>query len=131
MDRIETVESDFTPGGGWHAAAQLWTRRSGFTGLFCANDEMAVGAMSYFRQAGISVPDDVSVVGYDDIDAAWRTAPMLSTVRIPWEAMTRNAVRWMINVCYGAEVRIERTFPVSLTIRESISYAPDQFASKG
>jgi LacI family transcriptional regulator len=124
VSKVSTIESDFTPNGGWHAASELRARDRQFTGLFCANDEMALGALTYLRHVGINVPHDVSVVGYDNVDTAGRTMPRLSTVNIPWEALTRNATRWLIDNCYGMQRPVERSFPVSMMLRDSVAHAP-------
>jgi LacI family transcriptional regulator len=77
------VDSDFTKSGGYAAAgslARLLHERP--TAVFAANDSMAVGAMSAFHEAGIRVPQDVAVVGFDDIPMARYVTPTLSTVRV-------------------------------------------------
>lgn len=81
-----------------------WTRESGFqamrrllavrerpSAVFCANDLMAIGALDAAHQAGLSVPDDIAIVGVDDIDAASLVRPALTTVSIPAEEIGRAA----------------------------------------
>ena len=119
---IKRVESNFTPDGGWRAMKALLDQGRDFTGLFCANDDMAIGALSYLRHTGISVPNDLSIVGYDDVDAAAHTAPTLTSVHIPMEEMTANAVHWLINQCYGGDLPVERDFPVSISERNSVAH---------
>ena len=92
-----------------------------FTGLFCANDEMAVGALSCFHRAGISVPGQVSIVGYDDDYSAEFSSPGLTSVHIPMQQLTQNAVRWLLNICYGTQHEITRQFPVTVTVRGSVA----------
>lgn len=118
---VKRVESNFTPDGGWRAMKALLDQGRDFTGLFCANDDMAIGALSYLRHTGISVPNDLSIVGYDDVDAAAHTAPTLTSIHIPMEEMTANAVRWLINACYGGNLPVERDFPISVSERNSIA----------
>ncbi|RKP58885.1 substrate-binding domain-containing protein [Pararobbsia silviterrae] len=118
---VKRVESNFTPDGGWRAMKALLDQGRDFTGLFCANDDMAIGALSYLRHTGISVPNDLSIIGYDDVDAAAHTAPTLTSVHIPMEEMTANAVRWLINACYGGELPVTRAFPVSVSERHSVA----------
>lgn len=118
---VAVIESDFSPEGGHAAARELIASKRRFTGLFCANDTMAVGALSCFQQAGISVPDEVSVVGYDDDYSAAYSAPGLTSVHIPTAELTQNAVRWLLNQCYGTTYTIQRDFPVSLTMRASMA----------
>ena len=118
------AESDFSPEGGWAAAEALVDSGRKFTALFCANDEMAVGALSYFQQAGISVPRDVSVIGYDDTPSAAFCAPRLTSVHIPWHDVTTNALNSLLNRCYGSKRPVERNFPISVTYRASLAKAP-------
>ncbi|WP_127359250.1 LacI family DNA-binding transcriptional regulator [Actinacidiphila soli] len=80
----------FTLEGGQAAAAKLWER--GVTGIICANDPMALGAVRAARRQGLSVPGDVSIVGFDDSAFMTCTEPPLTTVRQPIEAMGRAAV---------------------------------------
>ncbi|MBO1739417.1 LacI family DNA-binding transcriptional regulator [Leifsonia sp. TF02-11] len=81
-----------------------WTRESGFeamrrlialrdrpSAVFCANDLMAIGALDAAHQAGLSVPEDIAIIGVDDIDAAGLVRPALTTVRIPAEEIGRAA----------------------------------------
>ncbi|MBB5609513.1 MULTISPECIES: substrate-binding domain-containing protein [unclassified Janthinobacterium] len=118
---VPLISSDFSREGGYASTQALLDDGKPFTGLFCANDEMAVGAMSCLHRAGIRVPDDVSVVGYDDDYSAAFTAPGLTSVHIPIQELTQNAVRWLLNQCYGTSYTIERDFPVTITLRASVA----------
>lgn len=115
--------SDFSPEGGWASVIALMASGHPFTALFCANDEMAVGAMSYFQQQGISVPGSISVLGYDDTASAEYSAPRLTSVHIPWREITQNALHWLLNRCYGSSHPVVREFPVSVTWRSSVVMA--------
>jgi len=121
--QVPTLYSDFSPEGGWASANALVASGHPFTALFCANDEMAVGAMSYFQQQGISVPGSISVLGYDDTASAEYSAPRLTSVHIPWREITQNALHWLLNRCYGSSYPVEREFPVSVTWRSSVVMA--------
>ncbi len=66
------------------------------------------------------MPRDVSVIGYDDDYSAAYSAPALTSVHIPTAELTQNAVRWLINQCYGTSWDIERVFPVTVTMRASV-----------
>jgi LacI family transcriptional regulator len=115
------AERDFSSAGGWSAACELLESGRPFSALFCANDEMALGALSCFQEAGIRVPQDVSVIGYDDVPSAAYSAPRLTSVHIPWREMTRSGVAALLNLCYGAERPLTRTFPVSVSLRASLA----------
>jgi len=114
---VPLIESDFSREGGFAAAQSLLAGGRKFTGLFCANDEMAVGALSCLHRSGVKVPDDVSMIGYDDDYSAEFSAPGLTSVHIPTQQLTQNAVRWLLNQCYGTQHHIERDFPVSVARR--------------
>jgi len=115
------AERDFSSDGGWSAAQALLASGRPFTAVFCANDEMALGALACFHEAGIRVPQDVSVIGYDDVPSAAYSAPRLSSVHIPWREMTRSGVAALLNLCYGFERPLTRTFPVSVSLRASLA----------
>jgi LacI family transcriptional regulator len=117
------AESDFSPAGGWAAAKELIESGRRCTALFCANDEMAVGALSYFQEAGIRVPHDLSVLAYDDTPSAEFSAPRLSSVHMPWREMTRNGVHALLNRCYDLKRPVTHEFPVSVTLRASLAQA--------
>jgi LacI family repressor for deo operon, udp, cdd, tsx, nupC, and nupG len=76
--------------GGATAAAQLLSRDQKPTATFCANDEMALGALHILRQAGLRIPDDMSVMGFDDIRYAAIASPPLSTVAQPANEIGRR-----------------------------------------
>ncbi len=121
--QVVMLESDFSPAGGWASARSLASSGHEFTALFCANDEMAVGALAFFQQAGISVPGTISVLGYDDTHNAEYSAPQLTSVHIPWRQITLSGLRWLLNQCYGEAQLVQRKFPVSVTWRASLVMA--------
>jgi LacI family transcriptional regulator len=127
--KLWVAESDFSPAGGWAAARDLVESGHACSALFCANDEMAVGALSYFQEAGISVPHDLSVIGYDDTPSAEFSAPRLTSVHMPWREMTLNGLNALLNRCYDLQRPVTRTFPVSVTLRASLAKASGNPAS--
>jgi LacI family transcriptional regulator len=116
-------DGHFTPEGGWACAEQLMASGYEFSAVFCANDEMAVGALSCFKEAGVSVPEQVSVLGYDDTHSAAFTAPRLTSVRIPWSEMTMNGLNFLLDRCYDMERPVAREFKPTLTTRASLAAA--------
>jgi LacI family transcriptional regulator len=122
-DAVTMIESDFSHEGGYAATEALLATGARFTGLFCANDAMAVSALARLQLAGLAVPRDVSVIGYDDDYSAAYAAPALSSVHIPTADLTQNAVRWLINQCYGTALPVLRAFPVTVTMRASVGAA--------
>lgn len=117
------LEADFSPQSGWDAAERLLQHKRRVTGLFCANDQMAMAAMSRLQAAGLSVPGDISVIGYDGAEFAGFTSPRLTTVNIPVADMCLNACRLLMNQCYGTDLPVTSAFVPALVMRESLGPA--------
>jgi DNA-binding LacI/PurR family transcriptional regulator len=108
----------FSMEGGHAAAARLISR--GVTGIICASDVLALGAIRAARRARLRVPDDVSVVGYDDSPFMACTEPPLTTVRQPIEAMGQAVVRLLVREVAGDAVPAdELLFEPELVVRGS------------
>jgi LacI family transcriptional regulator len=99
---------------------RLGTRRD-FTAVFCASDVLAMATVGRLQSAGIRVPQDISVMGYDDAEMAAYAFPAISTVRIPSKWIAVNACRHLLNRCYGSELQVSRRFPPEMIWRKSIS----------
>ena len=93
-DAVE--HGDFTEGSGEEAARALLERHPDLDGLVVASDLMASGALRVLAGLGRRVPDDVAVVGFDDLGVAERTTPTLTTVRQPVEEMAALATRLLL-----------------------------------
>jgi LacI family transcriptional regulator len=85
-----------TPELGYPFTKKLLARHRGFTALFAFNDNSAIGAISAIHDSGLRVPDDISVVGFDDIQAAAYSNPSLTTVRQPLRQMGEIAARTLL-----------------------------------
>jgi DNA-binding LacI/PurR family transcriptional regulator len=104
---------------GGHAAATRLLR-AGATGIVCGSDPLALGAIRAVRRAGLRVPQDVSVIGFDDSAFMNCTDPPLTTVRQPIEALGRAAVTLLVNQIEGARVAAEELlFEPELVVRGS------------
>ncbi|MFJ4849678.1 MULTISPECIES: LacI family DNA-binding transcriptional regulator [unclassified Streptomyces] len=113
----------FSVEGGHAAAGALLDR--GCTGIVCGSDLMALGAVRAARERGLTVPGDVSVVGYDDSPLIAFTDPPLTTVRQPVEAMGAAAVNALLEEIGGNPVqRSEFVFQTELVVRGSTGQAP-------
>jgi DNA-binding LacI/PurR family transcriptional regulator len=109
---------------GGQAAATRMLRR-GVTGIICGSDVMALGAIRAVRRAGLSVPGDVSVVGYDDSGWLNCTDPPLTTVRQPIEAMGKAAVALLVSQMESVSAYPEELlFEPELVVRGSTGPAP-------
>ncbi|HEV2592391.1 MAG TPA: LacI family DNA-binding transcriptional regulator [Gaiellaceae bacterium] len=105
----ELVErTRFSLEGGHSAGTKLLAR--GATGVICASDPLALGAVRAARRAGLIVPDDLSVVGYDDSPLMACTEPPLTTVRQPIEAIGRAAVEMLTGQIEGSSIAPEELF---------------------
>ncbi|GHH74546.1 LacI family transcriptional regulator [Kitasatospora indigofera] len=112
----------FSLEGGQAATTRLL--RQDVTGIVCASDPLALGAVRAVRRAGLSVPDDVSVIGYDDSAFMTCTDPPLTTVRQPIEAMGRAAVELLAGEIAGVKVtHDELLFEPELVVRGSTAPA--------
>ena len=97
-------------------------RKRRITALFCANDEMAAGALRAAHELGLCVPDDLSVVGFDDIHMSNYTDPPLTTVSVEKERLGRRAIGRLIELVEGTGGGIRReAVPVQLVVRRSTS----------
>ena len=113
----------FSLEGGQAATTRLL--RHGVTGVICGSDVLALGAIRAVRRAGLSVPGDVSVVGYDDSAFMSCTDPPLTTVRQPIESMGKAAVALLVNQIENVAVHPEELlFEPELVVRASTGPAP-------
>lgn len=115
------VPGDFTEVSGYFATQQILAAEPRPTAIFAANDSMAVGALSALRDAGLRVPEDVAVVGFDDIPIAEYVSPSLSTVRVSIATLgTRAAERLFASIkAHNKTERKHEVLPTELVIRRS------------
>lgn len=100
---------------------QLWQAHRGkFTGIFCGNDEMAVGAMFKLIELGVRIPQDISIVGYDNANLAAHTFPKLTTISNPMSEMACNAANYIRNLCYKQTNKVQNLFEPRLVERASV-----------
>lgn len=121
---VLTVPGDFSNQAGWDAAGVLLQRKRLPTAVFCANDEMAIGLLAHFQERGVSVPHEVSVLGYDDSPSAAFAAPRLTSVHIPSHEVTLAGLHWLLNRCYDLALPVSRQFDISVTWRASVAAPP-------
>jgi len=95
-----------------------------FSALFCANDVLAVATLSRLQGAGIRVPQDLSVLGYDGAELGAYTSPALSTVRIDSARIAANACRHLMNQCYASGLEVQRSFEAEVLMRHSVAPGP-------
>lgn len=115
---------DFEAEPGAAAAREILAGKDRPTAIFAANDESALGVLNAARALGLRVPQDLSVVGFDDFRLAGRTTPKLTTVRQPAEAMANAAMEHLARRIEGLEAEPLGEWPTTLVVRESTGPAP-------
>jgi DNA-binding LacI/PurR family transcriptional regulator len=117
--------NDGSPQSGYLAVKELLARTRNFTAIFCFNDIAAIGAIRALKDAGLSVPEDVSVIGFDDILGASYHTPSLTTVRQPLEEMGREGARILLERIANPhrEFTPEVVMQPQLIVRESTAPA--------
>lgn len=114
-------EGDYREEGGFRGMSHLLGLRNTFSAVICANDEMAAGAMTSARDAGLSIPEDLSIVGFDNLVYARYLYPKLTTVNYPVREMAQMAAHWVLKHVYGnRRFTTTNTFAPALVARDSV-----------
>lgn len=111
------VPGEYSQISGYATTKRLLAEGVAFTAIFAATDMVAAGVLLALREAGVRVPDDVSVVGYDDIPLAVNVVPALTTVRVPTEELGRTAVRLALNPSANQHV----VLGTHIVVRDSVA----------
>lgn len=120
FDERRVAEGTYEEASGRQAMRELLARQLRFTGLVCANDEMAAGAIAVARDAGMNLPDDLSVIGFDNVFFTRYMHPALSTIHYPIDVMGRMAARCVLRDVYGVGgLEIRNRFEPELVSRAS------------
>jgi LacI family transcriptional regulator len=130
-DEVPVLVGDYRQESGFELAAKALgvAPEHRPTVLPCANDLMAIGALEYARSAGINVPADVSIVGFDDIPFARLLTPRLTTVRQPAYNVGHRAATLLLDLLDGKpDTQPTGLFPVTLKVRDSV--APPKAAQR-
>ncbi|WP_114380125.1 LacI family DNA-binding transcriptional regulator [Paenibacillus prosopidis] len=118
-DPALVYDGRFSEEGGNEAAGRILTEHPDVTAVFCASDIMALGAMQSLNLLGKKIPDDISVVGFDDISLASYCSPNLTTVRQDKYGMGYQAAQMLIDMLEGRQVHHKIMLTNELIIRES------------
>lgn len=120
IDQEVVLDTLLTSADGYESMAAMIEGKRLPTALFCANDTVALGAMRALGEGGIAVPDDISIVGFDNIDTASYVKPALSTIAVPTKELGRLAVKVMLDKHEtGRDYPIRISLPFKLIERES------------
>jgi LacI family transcriptional regulator len=121
IDEDLVIEGDFSEDSGALAAQRLMSASA--TAIFAASDSMAVGALKTIRHAGLRVPQDIALVGFDDVAMATAVEPALTTVRQPIERLASMAVDVLLdmleNPASAGSPKHKIILPVELIVRDS------------
>lgn len=115
------LEGEFNEDWGWEAARDAVETGIDFDGIFCGNDLIAIGAVKSLKEIGLSVPEDISVIGFDDIYVSRLIEPELTTVRQPKYEMGFEAVEMLLRILEGKRLKdVRLILQPDLIIRDSV-----------
>jgi LacI family transcriptional regulator len=123
LDSIPLERGDWSATSGYQATQRLLEAAQPFSAIFAQNDQMAVGAIRALREAGFRVPDDVSIIGFDDIPLASYFDPPLTTLRQPMEELGRQAALLLVKTIQNAG-RLPEQVSIRARLVERASCAP-------
>lgn len=109
---------DWSPYSGYVATKELLSRENQPTAIFVANDQMALGAYRALRERGLRIPEDISVVGFDDLEESQVFFPPLTTVGQDWDLFGKTVIEMSLAMIQGGTPTHE-IIPTSLTVRDS------------
>lgn len=119
--RVDASESNTDRVNGYSAVKKLMKNKSDITAIFACNDAMAIGAIRGLNEMGKKVPDDISIIGFDDVEADLMIDPPLSTIRVPKYEIGIEAMRLIVEVVTKKSVSNKKVLvPVELIKRKSV-----------
>jgi len=113
------VQGDFTEAGGFNAVKKLVASGKKFTAIFCANDQTCYGAILGLKQCGLRVPEDVSLIGFDDLPFSSFSNPPLKTVRQPIYETGVAMVNTLLGLIEHSERTIDELPELSIVVRDT------------
>jgi len=115
------IRGDFTQESGYEAGETLLKMDALPDAVFFCNDYMAIGAMASLQEAGVQIPGDLAVAGFDDIPSARYSSPSLTTVQVPVYDLGRAAAKQLLlRIRHGGEAEtVDRVLPSTLVVRNS------------
>lgn len=120
LNREHIIDTPLSTEGGYRAATKLLSAENNITALFCANDLTAIGAMKAAEELGYRIPQELSIIGIDDIETCQYTTPMLTTIHIPMEDLGTMTAKILIDrIETGKRIPMKVELPFRLIKRES------------
>ncbi len=127
LNRERIIDIHLSAEDGYRAAAKLLSSTRDVTALFCANDLTAIGAMKAAKESGCRIPEELSVIGIDDIETCQYTTPMLTTIHIPMEDMGIMTAKILIDrIETGKRIPMKVELPFRLIRRGSCAAPPSK-----
>lgn len=114
------INGRFTIEGGYTATKLLIAQRNLPDAIFYGNDEMAIGGVKAFKEAGIRIPEDISIIGFDDIFLVEHMNPPLTTIRQPKYEAGSLAAHLILQLLEGRNLDHEYMLPIELVVRQSV-----------
>ncbi|CRY12239.1 TPA: LacI family DNA-binding transcriptional regulator [Yersinia enterocolitica] len=118
------AQGKWTPVSGATAVESLLASQLPFSAIIASNDDMAIGAMKKLNEAGLKVPEDVSIIGFDNIPIAPFLLPPLSSIKDPVSGMINEVINRLISMLDGGYLSNENIFQSELFIRDSVGKGP-------
>jgi DNA-binding LacI/PurR family transcriptional regulator len=122
LEPVAVADGDWSADSGYDAFARI--ADASFTGAFCANDQMALGLLHAAADRGLSVPGELSVVGFDDVPESGHYLPPLTTVRQDFDVLGRRSIRSLVAQVEGTPVEYDAPVRPALIVRASTMTAP-------
>lgn len=113
------VEAGFHPERGLLGGRQLLGLKDRPTAICCSNDEVAIGLYRACRELGVKIPDELSVIGFDNVPMSTLVEPNLTTIQQPFDEMSRHAAKALIALIDGCQATESKHFETSLVVRNS------------
>ncbi|WP_066196244.1 MULTISPECIES: LacI family DNA-binding transcriptional regulator [Gracilibacillus] len=120
------LQGDFTREGGYRATKLLIAQGELPSAIFYGNDEMAIGGMQAFKENQIRVPEDISIIGFDDIQLAEFVTPSLTTIKQPKYEVGALSVHLIFQLLEGKQINEQYKLPTELVVRESVVLAQER-----
>jgi len=123
FDKNLVIQGDFTEKSGYNSVSEFLTNTQNYpTAFFSSNDEMAIGAMKSIQEKGLKIPEDISIVGFDDIQELRYISPKLTTIRRPMYELGSYSAHLLLNLIEKKSSNNNLMLDVKLIIRESTDY---------
>ena len=120
VDETLVAEADYDRIGGYHAMTEILDRHPDLTAVYSCSEDMCVGAFDLFRERGISVPNDISIISFDSVSICTMLTPQVSTVHFPIKEMAAESARLLTALMHGDTTIQPKRFVPELRLRDSV-----------